>query len=692
MGSEAYAKGGERSAAAEPKASAADSDVGTSTRGFSLPPGYREYYGSGTPLPDGVRGKMERSLGASFADVRTHEGSEAPAIGAAAYTQGSHISFAPGRYDPSSVSGQALLGHELTHVVQQRAGRVAGPQGKDGINGDASLEREADQLGEKAARGEPATVPGAESAPSDAPSGVQRQPIQRRLENHAFGRYWVGPEPRPELETAELIDAQGFEQLSALWRQIEGFHAGQLRIAEADSKNVVHGGFRARMVDSLGKLLSRPHGRRLVTELCAGGQSVLIRPLPAGERNNAAGPEGAGVEAGRRVAGEHGEVAGAKADVVVDINPTMDDDTLQAYDRDFNLIHQPVFLVLGHELIHARHHVLGIATPLMAQPVVDESYHELEEEETIASGNRLDPHALSENLLRGEHRLAARFSHEGYDRALANVVPVKPEQTLAQIAALGARTVSQLLDENPKLAEELLDKDRMRAVPYVASQPVWQQEIAQESDDTLSERLELFDEALKVALDGLGANHALAARVFVGRDVVFEELFPNTPFLMDLMQAAEFDPGPFIGQSSVAALTANPNLLAQAIAHEEGRDRIKSCEASRRALLGDPGIKLRVAVSQKDVGQLAQRAGSARVILNGHPGRDQLPCSVRKVELRGCVMHHVRRVAGHPQTRDEVIREFPTFRNDGTLLGLNPGVDWNALKVGQLLVIPIQPM
>lgn len=121
----------------------------------------------GNSIPGGVRAKMENSFGTSFSDVNVHTDSvQAKSIGALAYTQGSNIHFAPGQYNPQSKSGQSLLGHELTHVVQQRAGRVATPTQSKGapINADPSLENEADEMGAKAARGEVAQVPGGGSA------------------------------------------------------------------------------------------------------------------------------------------------------------------------------------------------------------------------------------------------------------------------------------------------------------------------------------------------------------------------------------------------------------------------------------------------------------------------------------------------------------------------------------------------
>jgi ribosomal protein S18 acetylase RimI-like enzyme len=108
--------------------------------------------GSGRPLPEPVRQKMEGFFGADFSDVRVHVGPEAPAIGALAFTLGSNLYFAPGQYDPGTPHGQRLLGHELTHVVQQRAGRVRNPFGSGvAVVQDPLMEAEAERMGMRAA-------------------------------------------------------------------------------------------------------------------------------------------------------------------------------------------------------------------------------------------------------------------------------------------------------------------------------------------------------------------------------------------------------------------------------------------------------------------------------------------------------------------------------------------------------------
>src|ERR1041384_2286268 len=106
----------------------------------------------GLPLPSEVRAKMETAFGTDFSDVRVHIGHEVSSLGAIAYTWGSNIHFAPGHYNPHTLQGQKLLGHELWHVVQQKSGRVKNPFGGGAaVVQDHALEAEADRMGIKAA-------------------------------------------------------------------------------------------------------------------------------------------------------------------------------------------------------------------------------------------------------------------------------------------------------------------------------------------------------------------------------------------------------------------------------------------------------------------------------------------------------------------------------------------------------------
>lgn len=105
----------------------------------------------GRPLDEPVRADMESRLGADFSDVRVHTDASAhtsaESVNAHAYTSGSHIVFQRGRYNTSSAAGRHTLAHELTHVIQQRNGPVAGTDRGDGTKvSDPSdrFEREAE--------------------------------------------------------------------------------------------------------------------------------------------------------------------------------------------------------------------------------------------------------------------------------------------------------------------------------------------------------------------------------------------------------------------------------------------------------------------------------------------------------------------------------------------------------------------
>ena len=135
--------------------------------------------GAGQPLPDHVRSIMERVFDVDFSSVRIHVGHEAAAVGALAYACGTDLYFSPGHYDLSSQRGLSLIGHELAHVVQQAQGRVrpTGHIGGVAVNDSTALEREADDLGARAAH---------EASIAASPRPVlQRPTLQRSLASGA---------------------------------------------------------------------------------------------------------------------------------------------------------------------------------------------------------------------------------------------------------------------------------------------------------------------------------------------------------------------------------------------------------------------------------------------------------------------------------------------------------------------------
>jgi Domain of unknown function (DUF4157) len=84
---------------------------------------YHVLHSSGESLDPGTRTFMESRFGHDFSQVRVHRDAKAAesarAVNALAYTVGEDVVFGTGQYAPGSSTGQRLLAHELTHVVQQ---------------------------------------------------------------------------------------------------------------------------------------------------------------------------------------------------------------------------------------------------------------------------------------------------------------------------------------------------------------------------------------------------------------------------------------------------------------------------------------------------------------------------------------------------------------------------------------------
>ncbi|WP_435880057.1 eCIS core domain-containing protein [Streptomyces werraensis] len=140
----------------------------------------------GRPLDAPTRTDMEARLGADFSDVRIHDDTaartSAAEVGARAYTSGNHIVIGQGGGDPHT------LAHELTHVIQQRRGPVAGTDHGDGLkvsDPDDRFEREAEASAVRAMNG-----PARSEAPVEEHTRTGRHtdvPLQRVATRGATG-------------------------------------------------------------------------------------------------------------------------------------------------------------------------------------------------------------------------------------------------------------------------------------------------------------------------------------------------------------------------------------------------------------------------------------------------------------------------------------------------------------------------
>ncbi|MEV5978105.1 DUF4157 domain-containing protein [Streptomyces sp. NPDC052114] len=218
---------------------------------------------AGRPLDEPTRTDMESRLGADFSDVRVHTDAAAKAsaaeVGARAYTSGSHVVIGDGGAD------RHTLAHELTHVIQQRQGPVAGTDNGSGLKvSDPSdrFEREAEANAHRALAG-PTPAASETSAPETpltaaAPGeGIQRYAsgrVKSLVSEQGEGPYFESQSPQgvlvpdPERTSKHSVDHLGarthdpFQQDVAEETGVEpppGQHGLPLRVA-GDGTLAVH--------------------------------------------------------------------------------------------------------------------------------------------------------------------------------------------------------------------------------------------------------------------------------------------------------------------------------------------------------------------------------------------------------------------------------------------------------------------
>ncbi|MEO8568249.1 MAG: DUF4157 domain-containing protein, partial [Ginsengibacter sp.] len=116
--------------------------------GVQSPFGVMRSLGKGNPINSSTRGRMESAFGTNFSDVQIHTDSKASGLSggmnARAFTVGNHIAFGSGEHKPGTLVGDALMAHELAHVVQQKEQSQTIFTKPQYISSDAHLENDAD--------------------------------------------------------------------------------------------------------------------------------------------------------------------------------------------------------------------------------------------------------------------------------------------------------------------------------------------------------------------------------------------------------------------------------------------------------------------------------------------------------------------------------------------------------------------
>ena len=96
--------------------------------------------GPGQALPGPTRDAYEAHFGRDLGAVRVHDFPHALAgSGANAFTIGTDIAFAPGKYSTASAAGRGLLAHEIAHVLQQAGGGNGLSSMATGIQADGKI-------------------------------------------------------------------------------------------------------------------------------------------------------------------------------------------------------------------------------------------------------------------------------------------------------------------------------------------------------------------------------------------------------------------------------------------------------------------------------------------------------------------------------------------------------------------------
>lgn len=182
----------------------------------------------GAALPDQLARGVEALSGVSMDGVRVHYNSPQPAqLQAHAFARGHDIHVGPGQ--------EQHLPHEAWHVVQQSQGRAAPTTQLKGVtaNTDAALEREADEMGARAARG-------ADAAGRVATADVTPQVAVVQLDNGADqtgDTTQTTQQTLPEAITAALRERRAQRQ-EAVTTAIDAASVDEVRALAADRRQM----------------------------------------------------------------------------------------------------------------------------------------------------------------------------------------------------------------------------------------------------------------------------------------------------------------------------------------------------------------------------------------------------------------------------------------------------------------------
>jgi hypothetical protein len=190
-------------------------------------------------------------------------------------------------------------------------------------------------------------------------------------------------------------------QYEALYNTVAA-GSGRIKITETGPDGTAYSGFQDKILKAIKRLMTTVPGRELIKNLEDGGFDVTIQPDPTVRASaNATARTGTPGDALRNADG----TAGNGTTSTIFIDPNQSNRTQRVFDKDGNEISFPLFINLGHEMIHAMHNQRGENE--RSNAATDTDYTNREEELTI------DGPGLSENRLRRSFGLTERHGHGG---------------------------------------------------------------------------------------------------------------------------------------------------------------------------------------------------------------------------------------------------------------------------------------
>jgi hypothetical protein len=250
--------------------------------------GIKAHRGSGKLLAPEVRSQMEAGFGHDFGDVRVHADAEADKLsrdlGAEAFTAGKDVFFKAGAYEPGSKNGKRLIGHELTHVVQQ-GGAAEGRKGF-AIDQNASLEKEANEAGRAIADEQHLALQPAEESPAIQahPDDGEGRTSLSLFRKGRLGLHLTINAPPPPPEIARLAAPFRERNIPMTDRDVKAITAGRAQCEEDWTRLLRSVGLGPRSAELASWIAEQTYKKAIQSTLRLENPTVLEEVGEEGER------------------------------------------------------------------------------------------------------------------------------------------------------------------------------------------------------------------------------------------------------------------------------------------------------------------------------------------------------------------------------------------------------------------------